>query len=128
MALMITVSSYAAACSSRGERYSERNVLGLHGRGSTGRWCRACRGRLRLAWLSILARTPAPARRAGTGSLGAARSSSATAAAAAGLAIDEVEVLDDDLELAPVLVGLLVLPGVQLEAALDHDRAALGEV
>ena len=43
-------------------------------------------------------------------------------------AADELEVLDDDGDLAALAAALLVFPLVVLQAALDEDGLALGEV
>lgn len=63
-----------------------------------------------------------------TGAVTAAFAAAAATALAAGLAIDELEVLDDDAVLGSVLTGFFVLPGVELKSPFDEDGATFAEV
>src|SRR5207249_1439381 len=83
----------------------------------------------------LLHRLGRPARRAGGDGPhggravhGSAGRASAFALPAAGLAVHELEALDDDAELGLLLVGFLVFPGVELETPFDEDGAAFAEV
>src|SRR5690606_22531458 len=54
---------------------------------------------------------------------------SGRASAGATLSIrKELQVFTDDFQLAALLAGLLVVPGIHLEAALDVSAAAFGQI
>jgi hypothetical protein len=63
---------------------------------------------------------------AGGGCAGGRAGSAATFAAFA--AAEELEVLEDNFHFAAFLTGRLVVPSVELEAAFDEERTALGQI